>query len=536
MRCQNMHTVVIRAHAAVVFCLTLLWAMPSGAQQAGSSPLPGISVPLSAEHEQILARARDILKQAGVDDAEREVRLLALKGVMTGIVIRPDDDDPDVRNPKHWTLVDDAFVVALNSTPVEAITDLWVVHENDGVPTPRIRCYKYTSLVIINAYIQYFRQTGNAAGLIAINRLIGHRSIPQGLPNCGDGLLWTRRMGSENLLPGDQVWFDNPYYDRGQKLIYKEKYEQAINEGQSPAEATATAKVITASLIASEEGTNVFYLGDGKIIRSISSLSRLSRRAFRQNAAEAAAHEQIFTRKILTIVRLQEHMLDDDYTAQACLRADPASVHLESFKIAQVRSPISPESLLRSYRAAPPDKSWDKLLGEMASRNKPPRLMMVGAATIPIFANDYDWSEQRRVRAAIETVMRRKDNAAWWRLREATGDDRYVLTARHGAVARNFTVGELCSSIVDLRLCLAFQAHLPTVPGKLPPSFRPEQEYWLHEAEWARQRVPLYAMQAALCERALEQWKTVKSTLPGSDGLSHFYTADEKARFAEAVK
>ena len=43
-------------------------------------------------------------------------------------------------------------------------------------------------------------------------------------------------------------------------------------------------------------------------------------------------------------------------------------------------------------------------------------------------------------------------------------------------------------------------------------------------------------MQAALCQRAIEQWETVPGTLPGSDGQSHVYTADEKARYVAALK
>ena len=74
------------------------------------------------------------------------------------------------------------------------------------------------------------------------------------------------------------------------------------------------------------------------------------------------------------------------------------------------------------------------------------------------------------------------------------------------------------------------------MPGRLPATFRPEQEYWQHEAQWARERTPLYAMQAALCKRAIEQWDAVQGTLPGSDGQAHIYSADEKAHYVAALK
>ena len=482
-------------------------------------------------------RAREILTKAAVDKAEEEVRLQVVKATLTGTVIRPDDDYPEMRNPKHWTLSNDTFVVAPQSTPVEAIADLWVMHENDGVPVPRIRCYKYTTLILIEGYIEYFRATGNTAGLDALNRLVGHRKIPHELPNGGDDLLWKRRHGSDNLLPGDQVWFDNPFFERGREVIYQEVYQQSIREGKPPEEAAASAKASTASLIAGEEGSNVFYLGDDKFIRGASSLLRLSRSSFQWREKEnATAHEQVLTPKIFSLARFQEHMVDDNYTAQACLRASSATVRPEDFKIERVRSPINPDNLVRLYAAAAPNKPLERLVDAMASRNKPPRLVTVGGATIPLFGESYDWSEQNRVRTAIDAVVRTKGDDAWWRLRASIGDNRYVLTAARGGVAKNFTLGELCSDIVDSRLCLGFTSHLPSVPGRLPATFRPEEEYWRHEAQWVCERTPLYAMQAALCKRAIAQWKTVQGTLPGGDGQSHRYTAEEKTRYVAALR
>ena len=176
------------------------------------------------------------------------------------------------------------------------------------------------------------------------------------------------------------------------------------------------------------------------------------------------------------------------------------------------------------------------MIDAMASRNRPPRLVPLGDATVPLFEKAYDWSEQQRVRRAMDAVARIRSDEAWWQLRERIHDGRYVLTAARGGVTRNFTLGAICSDILDSRLCLAFVSHLPSVPGRLPASFQPEEEYWRHEAEWAARRAPLYAMQAALCQRAIEQWDAVAGTLPGSDGQSHVYTADEKARYVAALK
>ncbi len=528
----------VRCVPAVIFLwLIVLCAIPSPGQQIVSNLQTGSSLQLTTEQEQILARARELLKKTKLGEAEQEVRIQVLKAALTGTVIRPSDDYPEMRNPKHWTLSNDVYVVSPESTPVEAITDLWVVHENDGVPIPRIRCYKYSSLMLIQGFIQYFRETRNTAGLAALNRLIGHRNIPSGLPNGGEDLLWKRRSESGHLLPGDQVWFDNPFFERGKELICEENYQQAIREGKLPEEAGTSAKAFTASLTAGEEGSNVFYLGDEKFIRGASSLSRLCRDSFQRGDIEnVTAHEQVFTPKILTLTRFQQHMIDDNYTAQACMRANPETVRPGDFKIESVRSPIDPGNLLRLYACFTPSQPLESLIDAMASRNKPPRLVTVGDVMDPLFGDDYDWSEQQRVRTAIGAVMRSKSDDSWWQLRAHIHDDRYVLTASRGGIAKNFTLGALCSDEVDAQLCLGFTAHLPLVPGRLPANFRPEEVYWQHEAQWARERTPLYAMQAALCGRAIEQWESVRGTLPGSDGQSHIYTADEKARFVAAMK
>ena len=60
------------------------------------------------------------------------------------------------------------------------------------------------------------------------------------------------------MLPGDQVWFDNPFFERGRELIRREAYRQAIRDSKSPEETAATAATFTEALIAGEEGSNVF--------------------------------------------------------------------------------------------------------------------------------------------------------------------------------------------------------------------------------------------------------------------------------------
>ena len=361
------------------------------------------------------------------------------------------------------------------------------MHENDNVPLPRIGA---TSTLRSS----WPRASFNISAIQTMprdwprsNKLIGHKEFPRSLPNSGDGLLWTRRHGGDNLLPGDQVWFDNPYFERGRELIRQEAYGQAIGDGKSAKEAAASADETTDSLAVGEEGSNIFYLGDQTFVRGGCSVSRLFRGTFHRPESESATTcEQVVSRRIFSLTRFQEHMIDDNYTVQAFMRANPAAVRPGDFKIERVRSPVNPEILVRLSADSDPNVRLDLLIDAMASRNEPPKLTVIGNATIPLFGDHYDWTEQQRVRSAIDAVLRNRTDDLWRRLRAHLADKRYVLTATRGGIAENFSVGAMCSDIVAAKLCLAFTSHLPTVPGRLPPTFRPEDEYWKHESEWTR--------------------------------------------------
>ena len=75
-----------------------------------------------------------------------------------------------------------------------------------------------------------------------MDNLIGHKVFPDGLPNEGEGLLWKTRRGDADLLPGDQVWFQNPYDARGRELIRQHAYAEAVSDGKPAGEAAAIAE------------------------------------------------------------------------------------------------------------------------------------------------------------------------------------------------------------------------------------------------------------------------------------------------------
>jgi hypothetical protein len=521
-------------------CFALLALTPADllAQEVISGPrLRRETLRLTSHERRILDDAASILGKSSLSDAERQVRLNSVEAVLTGTVAVPDDDNPEVRNPSFWTLSERGYVVARNSTAVEAITDLWTVHDNDGAPVPRIWCYKYSSLIMARAYIQHFQDTENNAGLAAMNGLIGHKVFPGDLPNGGERILWKRRKGNADLLPGDQVWFENPYFDRGRELIKQRAYEEAVHDGKSADEAATMAEKAADSAAAGEEGSNVFYLGNNQVARGAVSVVRAFRGSFQDaNQAAAPGYEQIYTRKIFTVPQYRQHIIDGFYTVQAIMQANPNSVHPDDFQIKQVRSFVDPNLIVRVGAEAEQTLQLDRLIDGMASRNKEPKLMDSADARVPLFSDDYDWSEQGRVRAAMLAVLRTKCDEMWWRLRERGGDKRYVLTASRGKFAANFSVGSFCCDFASADLSRAYERHLPAVPGRLPSTFHPENVFWKNEKKWSRTRKPLYLMQIEVCQRAIQQWASVKGTTPGKEGPFHTYTADEKARFLEAVK
>ena len=528
----------VRLLAEMCFVVVALTQSGLNAQEAiSNAQLRREAARLTRQERRIFDNAANILKKSPLSDAERQIRLNAVEAVLTGTVGVPDDDNPEVRNPNLWTASEQGYVVAANCTPVEAIADLWIVHDNDGVPTPRIWCYKYSSLVMAKAYVQYFQDTENAAGLAAMNELIGHKVFPVDLPNGGEGVLWKRRKGSDNLLPGDQVWFENPYFDRGRELIKQQAYQDAIQDGKSAAEAATISENAADSAAAGEEGSNVFYVGDNQVARGALSVVRVFRGSFQgANQAMAPAYEQVYTKKIFTIPRYGQHIIDDFFTVQAYMLAHPDAVHPSDFQIKQVRSLLKPQTFAPCVSDPASTPPPDRLIDALASRNKEPKFRELADARIPLFSDDYDWSEQSRVRAAMLAVLTTKSDDIWWRLREHCGDKRYVLTASRNGFAENFSVGSFCCDFASTDLSLPYRRHLPSVPGRMPSTFQPEDVFRKNEKEWSRTRKPLYQMQIEVCQRAIQQWGSVKGTIPGKEGRFHTYTADEKARFPEAVK
>ena len=268
------------------------------------------------------------------------------------------------------------------------------------------------------------------------------------------------------------MWFENPYFARGRELIRQIAYAEAVSDGDWAGQAAAIAEETADNAAAGEQGSNVFFLGENQVAQGASPWCGRTVGGF--PAAGGQACEQVYARKIFTIPRYQEHMIDNYYTVQACMDAAPGTIHPRDFQIKRVRALVDPGRLLHSASDAGSSRRLDRLIDAMASRNKAPAVADCGDERIPLFAADYDWSEQERVRAAILAVMKTKTDAMWWRLRGHCRDTRYAfdgLLARGGGerLPRAW-----CCDLAYADLSRAYARHLPSVAGGCPRAFLPK--------------------------------------------------------------
>jgi hypothetical protein len=185
----------------------------------------------------LLDVAREELRSAGLSEKEIRVRLKIVENVATVKAYYPHahGSRPETRNPKHWVLNRDGLYVPRGS-PTEAIRDLWRTESG-------IRCRKLAMLVMIKALIDEADQ----GRLAELDDMLRGKVIPNGLPEEGIGTLFEKPEPKDGeifqaaeLLPGDEVWFENPYFDRLSRTL-RQRY-------------------------VGQEGHHVFYIGAGKVM------------------------------------------------------------------------------------------------------------------------------------------------------------------------------------------------------------------------------------------------------------------------------
>jgi len=185
----------------------------------------------------LLDSAEKELRAAPLSEKEIQLRLKIVENVATLKAYYPHADGgrPEVRNPKYWKLNEDDCYVPRGS-PTKAIQDLWKTESG-------IRCAKLSAIVMIKAMID----VADAPQLAKLDTMLKGKVIPNELPNSGVGTLFDKpspKRGdifqTAELLPGDEVWFENPYFRRLSRSLQRRYVGQ--------------------------EGHHVFYIGNGKVM------------------------------------------------------------------------------------------------------------------------------------------------------------------------------------------------------------------------------------------------------------------------------
>ena len=191
----------------------------------------------SADLARLLDEARDELKAADLPEKEIRLRLKIVENVATVKSYFPHviGGPPETRNAKYWVENDEGSYVP-RGKPTEAIKDLWRT-------TSGIRCHKLSTLVMLKGLID----VADPKQLAELDEMLRGKVIPNDLPDEGIGTLFEHpepkegeNFQAEEFLAGDEVWFDNPYFERLSEKV------QSRYRGQ--------------------EGHHVFYIGGGKVM------------------------------------------------------------------------------------------------------------------------------------------------------------------------------------------------------------------------------------------------------------------------------
>jgi hypothetical protein len=219
----------------IVGTIALLLGSIACAEGRGESSIDPNAIDPDLAH--LLDMARDEMRSQRLSEREIQLRLKIVENVATvkAYFPRADGGPPETRNSKYWRQNDDGYYVP-RGRPTEAIEDLWRT-------TSGIRCYKLSSLVMIKGLID----VADSTTLDNLNELLIDKVIPNDLPDGGIGVLFEEpnpKSGEifeeDEFLPGDDVWFFNPYFDRLSDEL------QSKCRGQ--------------------EGHHVFYVGGGQVM------------------------------------------------------------------------------------------------------------------------------------------------------------------------------------------------------------------------------------------------------------------------------
>jgi Protein-glutamine gamma-glutamyltransferase len=224
-------------HSRCAVAVTIAAALSlTGSEQGPGDPSTNPKS-ATANSSQLLNLARKEFHAAKLSEQEIRLRLKIIENVATVKAYFPHayGDRPEMRNPKYWAQNDEGNYIPRRK-PTESIKDLWRT-------TSGIRCHKLSTLVMLKGLID----VADAKQVGKLDTMLRGKVIPNDLPDEGIGTLFEEldpKQGevfqNEEFIPGDEVWFDNPYFDQLSDKL------QRRYRGQ--------------------EGHHVFYIGGGNVM------------------------------------------------------------------------------------------------------------------------------------------------------------------------------------------------------------------------------------------------------------------------------
>jgi HEAT repeat protein len=190
-----------------------------------------------------------------------------------------------------------------------------------------------------------------------------------------------------------------------------------------------------------------------------------------------------------------------------------------------------PATYAQSPAVAPNTASADEfeqLVDALANHNEPPKLaegaFIEGTVDPPIFDENYDWVEQRRVSKALHVLIKRKGEELWPHLVRHLDDQRYSLTRSIDDHGKNLTVGSLCREIAWQDVTEPFQGLWPSsslLPGGLGVIHFARPPWWRTLEEWSRswKDKQLWELQIELGEWGLQRLEGPPRPLVEPKGL-----------------
>ena len=151
-----------------------------------------------------------------------------------------------------------------------------------------------------------------------------------------------------------------------------------------------------------------------------------------------------------------------------------------------------------------------ELVDAIVNHNRAPTIIGGKGAREPLFDDRYRWAEQERVEEAIQRLSAHAEEA-WSELVRHLDDKRYCITYALFRSAYNFSVGDICETIIGEHLSEAYYGHVPESDLTYSHLNYPAVVHEGKLKSWcqARSGKKLYELQIEMCEWSIRKLPTV---------------------------